>query len=305
MSKSTTRRRIKSPTGCRPDQLMGNWMIEPKTFEQLYALAMSVDLVRLGEVNAKRLRADKFDDDDDEEEEKTGLDSGYENVGGIAMLDLSGPMTKYVTSFQSMMGGISTVRLRAAIRTAMNDSNVMGAMICVDSPGGTVDGTQALAADLAAISAAKPCMAFIDGLGCSAAYWAASQCSMVYASATSLVGSIGTRMRLEDTSGRFEQKGVVAYEITTGKMKSAGAPGTKVTDDQIAYYQEIADSTQAFFSEAVQMSRGLSAEQMKTVSDGRVFIAGKALELKLIDKVATADEAMAALRQRIFFGARA
>jgi signal peptide peptidase SppA len=302
--------RFRARTGCRPAQLFGLWMIEPNQFKEIYAQAMRVDLVALAHSRQQALAARKLKADapsgplPSEAPDIVKKKKAYGMDGPIALFSISGPMTKYETSFQEMFGGTATLKLRQSIRDAAMDDDVLGAAIYVDSPGGTVDGTKALADDIYSFAAQKPCFVYIDGMGCSAAYWCASQATQVYASPTSLVGSIGTRIRLEDTSAEYKQAGVKVHEITTGPMKAAGADGTEIDDSQLAYFQSIADQMQSYFAAGVLQGRKMTAEQLKAVSDGSVFLADKAKQLGLVDRVCSQDDAMDDLKNRVFFGSR-
>src|SRR5947209_1969887 len=109
---------LKSPTGCRPAQLFGLWSMEPERFKKLYAQAMRVDLVALGAVRKAR-KADAPDaplpsqrpdieDSEDEYDLDDEMDQPYTISNGIAQIAVTGPMSKYETSFQGMFGGTST-----------------------------------------------------------------------------------------------------------------------------------------------------------------------------------------------------
>lgn len=298
----------KSPTGCRPAQLFGVWLIEPARFAEYHKLAMSVDLVALGESRRAEKLKSLSEDDDDELADDSGTTSDaepvqYKVVNGIAYFDLSGPMTKYESSFQSIMGGTATLPLKRGIRLAASDPLVLGAIIFVDSPGGTVDGTQALADEVAEFAAAKPIIAMVDGYCCSAAEWVASQCTATWATPTSLVGSIGTRMSVYDTSKMYEQEGVKVHEITSdgADLKVAGADGTPVTDAHIEYFKGIANDSQKFFTDAVKSGRNLTDAQMNDLLDGRVMIAGRGKDAGLVDNIGDEDDAMKSLYDAIFF----
>src|SRR5581483_9650939 len=102
---------------------------------------------------------------------------------------------------QSSMGGTSTVMARRDIRQAVADQDVAGILLAIDSPGGTVAGTDDLAAEVRQARTSKPVWAAIDDLGASAAYWVASQTQRVTVnSPTALVGSIGTLQVIRDLS---------------------------------------------------------------------------------------------------------
>jgi signal peptide peptidase SppA len=207
---------------------------------------------------------------------------------GVAVIPIAGPMMKG----ESKYGGANTLGIRAALRQAVATDEVKGVLLHIDSPGGHVAGTQALAADVARLGTKKPIHAHIDDMGASAAYWVASRAGRITASPTSEVGSIGVVGVLEDSSKEAEIAGIKVHVITTGKYKAMGAPGTEVTDEHLDEAQRLVDGLFSHFQGDVQQGRGLSDQQVRAVSDGRTWLAADAKRLGLIDRVGTLDEAV-------------
>lgn len=205
------------------------------------------------------------------------------NGQSLAVIKIAGTMMK---SQSSMGGGASTVQLRRDIRQAAADPEVSGILLAIDSPGGTVAGTDDLATDVRAARQQKPVYAHIDDLGASAAYWVASQAEKIFAnSPTAMVGSIGTMTTIYDASEAAAKEGVKAILIATGPLKGAGTPGTIITEEQRAYFQDLIDQSQKSFDSAVKRGRGLSDKQLADVRSGAVFGAESAHARKLIDGI--------------------
>jgi len=126
-----------------------------------------------------------------------------------------------------------------------------------------------------------------------------SQAAVVSASRTSLVGSIGGLMAVADFSAMAKRRGVKVHVITSDgaeAFKGAGVPGTKVTDEQLAYWKGILNGLADHFFRDVAAGRGLSLAQVKELADGRVHLAADAKKLRLIDYVESLDGAMRRLR---------
>jgi signal peptide peptidase SppA len=210
----------------------------------------------------------------------------------IAMIRAAGTLMKAESSF----GGTSTTQLRRDIRNAVADETVSGILLSIDSPGGTVDGTYDLAADVKAAGRKKPVFAHVDGMAASAAYWMASQANAVYAgNPMAQIGSIGTYLAVYDYSAAAERDGIKVHLFTTGPLKGLGVPGTALTDDHKAHLQGRINEAQTFFDDAVRKGRGLSATQLDGVRTGAAWFAAKAQELRLIDGIKTLDATLAAL----------
>lgn len=219
----------------------------------------------------------------------------YEMVGETALISITGPLMKQASS---LSGGSSTVALRRQVRRAAADDAVSSIALRIDSPGGTMAGTQELADDIAAAAAKKPVHAYIEDLGASAAYWLASQATKVFANRTAMVGSIGTFAVLYDMSAMAAKEGVKVHVIKAGDFKGTGVAGTEVTQDQLAEWQRLITESNDHFLQAVATGRKLSLAGVRAVADGRVHLAASAKELGLIDAVQSLDETLQQLQTK-------
>jgi signal peptide peptidase SppA len=219
--------------------------------------------------------------------------SQRERAGKVGFVSLLGVLSKGHNPFE----GSSTLQARRELRQAVGDPSVKAIVLLIDSPGGTVAGTQDLASDVREAAKIKPTIAHIDDLGASAAFWIASQASAIYANApTALVGSIGTIMTLYDMSEAAAKAGIKPIVVSTGPMKSAGIPGTKVTAPQVSYLQKLANEMQSEFDAAVRSGRKkMKSADLAKARTGEVFTARRAIELNLIDGIQSLEKTIAEL----------
>lgn len=217
----------------------------------------------------------------------------YEVHDHTAVIPIAGPMTKGDSKF----GGTSTVRTRHALRQAVRDPEVHHILLQVYSPGGHVDGVQDLADDVFRIRGQKPIVAHIEDLGASAAYWVASQADRITANGTAEVGSIGTMAVLEDSSKRLERLGITVHVVATGPYKGLGVEGAPVSAEALGYVRQRVEAINAHFLQSIQRGRGLTADGLALVSDGRVHHAAPAARLGLLDAVQDLDRTLADLQR--------
>jgi signal peptide peptidase SppA len=204
---------------------------------------------------------------------------------GVGILPLHGPSMKA----RSKYGGYSTVDARRQLRAMAGDERVGAILLHLDSPGGHVAGTKELADDVAAVGQTKPVHAYIEDTGASAAYWVASQAKTVAANAMAMVGSLGTFTVLYDLSKMAEMEGVQVHVVSTGERKGAAAPGTPVTDEDLAEARKLVEGFDAFFRQGVRQGRGLGAKEASSAWTGAVWLAGEAKGLGLVDRVESLD----------------
>lgn len=284
---------IHTSTGCRPAQFLGLWAMEQSAYDALMDQADLVIASGNYEIVAR---------DSKEMAEKQEKDKGYVTENGIAKFQLNGPMTRFPTSMQSAFGGTSTLMLQRAVRNARRDGFVSGGFMEISSPGGTVEGLEDLCAELAAFRSAKPLRMHVSGDGCSAAYRAGVESDAMTVDPMGITGSIGTLTRLRDTSKMMERVGVKDHWIASGDKKTAGAPGTVVTEEQIAERKALVDAINKSFLSAVESRRPRTKEHMADISRAGLYDAHRAVQIGLADAVMTTDAAFEQFAQRIPFG---
>jgi signal peptide peptidase SppA len=262
-------------------EYFGLWVIEPNAMLGLFEIASKLDIA--AHLNSERPLEVKA-------AASSGKGSYYrQDVEGVAHISLSGPLQKHASSFS---GGTSTVLARQDVRSAARDPDVGSILLRIESPGGTFAGNSELAEEIERASEKKPVYAYINDLGASAAYWLASSAQHVMANKEALVGSIGTYASVTDYSGRAASEGVKVHVIRAGAFKGMGTPGTEITPEQLAEMQRHVDSRNQFFLEAVAKGRKVSMDYVKSqLADGRLHTASEAIGLKLIDSIASLEEA--------------
>jgi signal peptide peptidase SppA len=263
------------------DQFFGVWSIRPAELQALRAWASNIDLhVHLQGDAAQATR------------NTAAAGSSVDVRSGVAIVPLAGTLLKHQSS---LPGSTSTTLARRKIRQAVDDPEVSSILLHVESGGGTVAGAKELADEIYEARQKKPLWAFIEDIGASAAYYAASQAGRIVANASAAVGSIGTYGVVIDESGRAEKEGVKVHIVKAGAFKATGYPGTKVTTEQLAELQKLIDGHQAFFTAAVARGRKLPMASATTLADGRVHLAAEAKRLGLIDAVDSLEATFQAL----------
>jgi len=266
----------------RLSQYLGAWAMHIPAFEQVVQHVRGLNLA----VHIQAAQA---------EVPATGESKtkGYMTTeDGIAVIQVVGTLTKYGSS---LTDGPSTVSVRRALRNATESADVKAVMLLVDSPGGAVSGTGDLADDVHQANKSKPVAAYIEDIGASGAYWIASQAGRIVANPSALVGSIGTFGIIRDYSEMDAKAGIKTHVIRAGKFKGAGAPGTEVTDEQLAEMQAEVDAINAVFLQAVARGRGMGLEAVAKLADGRVHVGKAAQDIGLIDSIESFDAALSAL----------
>ena len=223
---------------------------------------------------------------------------------GIAVIPLEGIISKRMGLFPQIFGGTSTQRFQTELATALNDPEVRGIIISIDSPGGDVDGVQGAADAVFAARSQKPICAYVDGQMCSAAYWIGSAASKVYiGSDTDVVGSIGIVTSHIDTSNAEHQRGVKITDIAAGRYKRIASSHAPLSPEGQSAIQDLLDQLYEIFVDSIARNRGTNPETvLSRMADGRVFIGAKAIDAGLVDGKLTLRiliERMSSRNQRV------
>lgn len=269
--------------------LTAPWAIEPSKLLEIQTICKA------------RLHGEKIDIEAVEKRLGRKLQNepaSYTLHDGVAVLPIDGVIAKRMNMFTQISGGTSTQLAAQALQDAINDPAVHSIVLSIDSPGGTVDGTQALAdAVLKARDSGKTIVTLADGCMCSAAYWIGSAAQAVYiADTTTLVGSIGVVTSHTDVSGAQTAQGIKTTEISAGKYKRIASQYGPLTNDGRQSIQDSLDYTYSLFVDAVAKNRNVSgATVLRNMADGRVFIGKQAIDAGLVDGIETMDSLISRL----------
>ncbi len=224
----------------------------------------------------------------------------YQVIDGVAVLELSGPIARRMNLIMQISGGTSSELFRRDFLQAIDDPTVSAVVMAINSPGGTVDGTQELADTIYAQRGKKPVVALAEGTMASAAYWIGAAADAIYMSdATAMVGSIGVVASHVDVSKAEEMAGQKTTEITAGRYKRIASEYEPLTSEGRAEIQAKVDALYAVFVDSVATYRGVSVEDVLTrMADGKVFVGKEAMEAGMVDGVSNLDALIAQLTQK-------
>ena len=183
------------------------------------------------------------------------------------------------------------------IDNLMSDGYNQGILLYVDSPGGTVYESEELYLKLKEYkeSTGRPIWGYMAHYAASGGYMISMAADKVYANPNTTTGSIGVIMTGFDMTGLYEKLGIRYVSITSGANKDS----SRLTDEQIAIYQEQVDEYYTKFVNIVSEGRGMEAEAVKKLADGRVYTADQALNNGLIDEISLYEDMTAAMSSEL------
>lgn len=213
----------------------------------------------------------------------------------VAIIPVSGSISKRTGFLSFLFGGASIDRIRADIDAALSDRRVAAVLLYVDSPGGRVNGVSELAEYIYKAREQKPFVAFSDGQMTSAATWIGSAANEKIISPTAQEGSIGVLTLHADFSKMDEKMGIKFTYLTAGKYKALGNDAEPLSKEAREMIEARLSETYDVFVSAMAKYRGADEETVREeMAEGRVFVGRQAVDAGLADKLGSLEDAVEA-----------
>ena len=205
-----------------------------------------------------------------------------------------------ITASGAIMDGIQPAGTRGGdslselLAEARRDELVKAVVLRVDSPGGSAFAAEQIRAELLALKqAGKPVVISMGSYAASGGYWISADADKIFASPTTLTGSIGVFGMFATIDKALSQYGVHTDGIGTTDFVGIGL--TRALPEHVgqAIQLSVEDTYQRFVG-LVGKGRGLSPEEAEKAAEGRVWTGQDAKELGLVDEFGNLDDALKA-----------
>lgn len=176
------------------------------------------------------------------------------------------------------------------LQYAAHDSNAIGVLLEVDSPGGVVVPSQEIYDAVKELAATKPVVSYVRSVAASGAYYSIAPSSEIIASRGSLIGSIGVIMQGFEVNELLKFLKIQPTTLKTGALKDAGSPFRPMTPADKDYLNSLINQMFEIFMDDIKKVRpAISQKDLNFMTDGRVLLAQQAQAFKLIDLIGSKD----------------
>lgn len=195
------------------------------------------------------------------------------------------------------VGGDSTAAL---IRKARLDDDVVAVVLRVDSPGGSAFASEIIRRELQLVrDAGKPVVVSMGSVAASGGYWISTSADEIWASPTTITGSIGIFGMFPGVDRMLDRYvGVRVDGVATGPFADGIRPDRPLDPRVGATIQLEIEKGYRDFLNRVANARGMSVDAVDVVAQGRVWSGSKAKELGLVDELGDLDDAVASAAKR-------
>ncbi|EBA5748777.1 signal peptide peptidase SppA [Salmonella enterica] len=188
------------------------------------------------------------------------------------------------------VGGDTTA---SQIRDARLDPKVKAIVLRVNSPGGSVNASEVIRAELAAARAAgKPVVVSMGGMAASGGYWISTPANYIVASPSTLTGSIGIFGVINTVENSLSSIGVHSDGVSTSPL--ADISMTKALSPEVQQMMQLSiEYGYKRFITLVADARKRTPEQIDKIAQGHVWTGEDAKANGLVDSLGDFDDAVA------------
>ncbi|MDI4743488.1 signal peptide peptidase SppA, partial [Salmonella enterica subsp. enterica serovar Kentucky] len=216
---------------------------------------------------------------------KTPADTG----GTIAVIFANGA----IMDGEETPGNVGGDTTASQIRDARLDPKVKAIVLRVNSPGGSVNASEVIRAELAAARAAgKPVVVSMGGMAASGGYWISTPANYIVASPSTLTGSIGIFGVINTVENSLSSIGVHSDGVSTSPL--ADISMTKALSPEVQQMMQLSiEYGYKRFITLVANARKRTPEQIDKIAQGHVWTGEDAKANGLVDSLGDFDDAVA------------
>ncbi|EMB7875171.1 signal peptide peptidase SppA [Salmonella enterica] len=216
---------------------------------------------------------------------KKPADSG----GTIAVIFANGA----IMDGEETPGNVGGDTMASQIRDARLDPKVKAIVLRVNSPGGSVNASEVIRAELAAAKAAgKPVVVSMGGMAASGGYWISTPANYIVASPSTLTGSIGIFGVINTVENSLSSIGVHSDGVSTSPLAEISM--TKALSPEVQQMMQLSiEYGYKRFITLVAEARKRTPEQIDKIAQGHVWTGEDAKANGLVDSLGDFDDAVA------------
>jgi protease-4 len=260
-------------------------------------------------VDNKLIDGVKYDDEvRDEIKKKLGLGK-YDKVNfisinryskAVAYKKFSGDRIALIYAQGNIIDGKSDEQMQIAsndyislIRKARLDRNIKAIIFRVNSGGGSALASETIWRELSLAKKEKPVVVSFGDVAASGGYYISCAADSIFASPTTITGSIGVFGIIPNMQEFFKNKlGVTFDGVKTGPYADAGAIYRPMTENEKKFVQNTIDDIYSGFKQRVADGRKKTVSYVDSIAQGRVWSGTKAIDIGLIDKFGGLQDAV-------------
>ena len=190
-------------------------------------------------------------------------------------------------------GKIGADSLSNLIRKARLDDEISAIVLRIDSPGGSALASESIRREIEITrQTGKPVIASLSSVAASGGYWISSAADEIWASPTTITGSIGIYGAFVTLEKSLDYLGIRSDGVGTTKMADAFDPARPLSREVADSMQQTIENNYRRFIQLVADGRNMAPKDVEKIAQGRVWAGKTAGELGLVDKFGHLQDAI-------------
>lgn len=195
---------------------------------------------------------------------------------------------------EQVPGNIGGDTLAGLIHQARDDEAVKAVVLRLDTGGGSAFASEVIRDALLELrEAGKPLVVSMSSVAASGGYWISAPADQIWASPATLTGSIGIFAIFPTFQETLARLGIRVDGVGTTALSGALVLGNELPPVAVNAIQLMLEDGYRRFLNVVAEGRDMSIAQVEAIAQGRVWSGQQAIELGLVDRLGSLDDAVA------------
>jgi protease IV len=209
----------------------------------------------------------------------------------IAVVFVNGTITNGENS-SNVAGSQDIVKQLRSIRKNLNKNNIQAVVLRVNSPGGSVDASEAIRSELEALRRYKiPVVVSMGGMAASGGYWISTASDYIIASPNTITGSIGIFGIIPTFENSLSHIGVYNDGVSTSPLANKSL-AQNLPDEMNQFIQMNIDNGYQTFISLVAKARNMTTKDVDHIAQGQVWLGSEGVKNGLVDELGDFDDAI-------------
>lgn len=209
----------------------------------------------------------------------------------IAIIFVNGTITNGANS-SNVAGSQDIVKQLRDIRNKLQSNNIQAIVLRVNSPGGSVEASEAIRSELETLRRYQiPVVVSMGGMAASGGYWISTASDYIIASPNTITGSIGIFGILPTFENSLSHIGVYNDGVSTSPLANNSLT-QNLSDEMNQFIQLNIDNGYLNFISLVAKARNMTPEQVDHIAQGQVWLGSEGSKNGLVDKLGDFDDAV-------------
>jgi protease IV len=214
----------------------------------------------------------------------------------VAIVYVEGAITLGDVDFSPLSSSgevAASTPLRKALDKAAEDDTIKAVVLRVDSPGGSATASEIILSATERVKSKKPFVVSMGNVAASGGYYVACGADTIFADESTITGSIGVVGGKLATTDLWKKAGIKWKGYQRGTNASILSSMQVFTPEQRKRMQAWMDEIYGVFKDHVTDARGDKLKKpIDELAGGRVYTGRQALDLGLVDRLGTLDDAV-------------